>query len=99
MRPIPPRIDVAIYSVIATLLFASSGFFFWVFYERYWKWEINDQGRYWDDVSEQAFTTGGVIWIVPALLLLIVALMFARVAVKRYRANAASMNRASTPQN
>jgi hypothetical protein len=79
-------VDAAIYAVIAALLFAGSGFFSWVFYERYWKWDFNDQGRYWDDASEQVLTTGGAIWIVPALVLFVIAIVFARAAIKRYRA-------------
>jgi multisubunit Na+/H+ antiporter MnhB subunit len=79
------RIDAAIYGVIAALLLVGSGVFFWIFYERYWKWDFNYQGRYWDDASEQVFTTGGAIWVVPALVLLAIAIVFARVALRAYR--------------
>lgn len=53
---------------------ALSAFFFYAYYERYWRHDFNELGRYYDSETETVYTTSGWIWIVPALFFLLLTL-------------------------
>ena len=57
-------------------LFSGSATFGWFFYERYWKWRdcIDMSVTSCGDPASFNATDGGAIWIVPCLVLLVVAL-------------------------
>lgn len=59
--------------VASALCLAFSGFFFWTFYERYLKWDFNEDGRYYDAQTQVVYTASGIVWILPALAWLIAA--------------------------
>ncbi len=75
-------------AVVVCLAF--SGFFFWTFYERYLKWDFNEQGRYYDAQTQVVYTSSGFVWILPAVAWLIAALAcvwLARRQARRPRAD------------
>lgn len=56
---------------------AVSAFCFWVWYERYLRWDFNELGRHYDADTQTVYTTSGFVWALPAFgcLLLAVALL------------------------
>ena len=43
------------------LSLAASAFFFWVWYERYLRWDFNELGRYYDDENQIVYTDAGFV--------------------------------------
>jgi len=78
-KPKPRRII----TVSFVLSLAASAFFFWVWYERYLRWDFNELGRYYDDVNQIVYTDAGFVWMLPAFGFLIVALIRLFVAIWR----------------
>lgn len=69
----------SIITVGLALLFATSAFFFWVWYERYLRLDFNELGRYYDAETQTVYTDAGFVWSLPAfgfLLLAIAKLVF-----------------------
>lgn len=71
------------------LSLCASAFFFWAWYERYLRWDFNDQGRHYDAASQTVYTDAGFVWVLPACGFLLVALVIALRAVRRNRAHRA----------
>lgn len=69
-----------------TLSLCASAFFFWAWYERYLRWDFNDQGRHYDADSQIVYTDAGVVWVLPACGFLLVALVIAVRAIRRHLA-------------
>lgn len=67
------------------LSLATSAFFFWVWYERYLRFDCNELGRYYDAENQIVYTDAGFVWLLPALGLLIIALLRLFVAIRRRR--------------
>jgi hypothetical protein len=67
------------------LSLAASAFFFWVWYERYLRFDFNELGRYYDDENQIVYTDAGFVWVLPAFGFLMVALMRLFVAIRRRR--------------
>ena len=65
------------------LSLATSAFFFWVWYERYLRWDFNELGRYYDAENQIVYTDAGFVWMLPAFGFLIVALLRLFVAIRR----------------
>jgi hypothetical protein len=72
------------------LWLCASAFFFWVWYERYLRFDFNELGRYYDAEAEVVYTDAGFVWALPAFGFLIVALLRLLVAVLRRRNDAPS---------
>lgn len=68
-------------AVVALLL--ASAFFFWLWYERYLRFEFNELGRYYDAADQVVYTDAGFIWGLPAFGCLFAAV--ATVAVRLWR--------------
>lgn len=62
-----------------------SAFFFWVWYERYLRFDFNELGRYYDDEAQIVYTDAGFVWALPAFGFLFVALLRLVIAVWRRR--------------
>lgn len=73
---------IALASACALLL---SAFFFWVFYDRYFKWDFNELGRYYDAENQVVYTDSGFVWVLPAVAFLMISLGFAGFAYRQYR--------------
>jgi hypothetical protein len=67
------------------LSLATSAFFFWVWYERYLRFDCNELGRYYDAENQIVYTDAGFVWLLPALGLLIITLLRLFVAIRRRR--------------
>ena len=67
----------------ALLFFCLSMFFFWVWYERYLRWDFNELGRYYDAESQTVYTESGFIWSIPTFIFLLMSLISARKIFKR----------------
>ncbi|WP_313372180.1 hypothetical protein [Achromobacter animicus] len=61
----------------ALLSLALSAVFFYAWYAQYLRWEFNELGRYYDPVEQVVYTDSGFVWVLPAGLLLAVAVIFA----------------------
>ena len=72
-----------IITVSFVLSLAASAFFFWVWYERYLRWDFNELGRYYDAENEIVYTDAGFVWALPAFGFSIVALLRLFVAIWR----------------
>jgi hypothetical protein len=73
----PRRIfTIGFYSSLAT-----SAFFFWVWYERYLRFDFNELGRYYDDVNQVVYTDAGFVWVLPAVAFLLLALIRLAIAL------------------
>ncbi len=72
MDKAPPKsLHAAVRTAFGLLFSAVSAFFFWVFYERFYRHEFNELGRYYDAETETVYTSSGFIWILPALFFLL----------------------------
>jgi hypothetical protein len=76
-----------IFTVGFRLLLAASAFFFWLFYERYLRFDFNELGRYYDDENQIVYTDAGFVWAIPAFLFLLLALICLAIALWRRRRN------------
>ena len=65
------------------LSLAASAFFFWIWYERYLRFDFNEFGRYYDDENQIVYTDAGFVWVLPAFGLLLVAVV--RLAIALWR--------------
>ena len=45
-----------IFTIGFWLSLAASAFFFWVWYERYLRFDFNELGRYYDDMNQMVYT-------------------------------------------
>lgn len=70
----PSSFVKALRLTLALLFFTASGFFFWVYYERFYRHEFNELGRCYDPVNGIVYTTSGFIWILPAVFFLLIGL-------------------------
>ena len=70
------------------LSLAASAFFFWVWYERYLRFDFNELGRYYDDVEQIVYTDAGFVWVLPAIGFLVLALIKLAIALWRRRRTA-----------
>jgi len=61
-----------------------SALFFYAYYERFAKWDFNELGRYYDSETQSVYTTGGIVWIFPAVIFLIIGLLNLVKAVKHF---------------
>jgi hypothetical protein len=80
-RHLAPTLPALILSLCA------SAFCFWAWYERYLRWDFNDLGRYYDDVTQTVYTDAGFVWVLPACGFLLVALVLAVRVIRRRRAS------------
>ena len=69
----------------ALLPWGSALFFFWVFYERYARFEFNELGRHYDPQTQTVYTDAGFVWIIPALFFLLLAVCGLRRRLKSRR--------------
>ena len=83
----------------ALVLSAISVFFFWAFYQSFYRWEFNELGRYYDSETKSVYTTGGMIWIVPAIIFLVPALMLVVVTLRRIWQRRRLLKMPVTPNN
>ncbi len=60
----------------AFLSFLFSGIFFWIYYNRYFKWEFNELGRYYDPDEQLVYTSSGFVWTLPAVFFLLAGMGF-----------------------
>ena len=67
------------------LSLAASAFFFWVWYERYLRFDFNELGRYYDAENEIVYTDAGFVWVLPAFGFLLIALVRLAIALWRRR--------------
>lgn len=77
-----PRTIVAIGFVLSL---CASAFFFWVWYERYLRFDFNELGRYYDAEQQIVYTDAGFVWALPAFGFLLVALFKLVIAAWRRR--------------
>ncbi len=61
----------AVRAVFCLLFFTVSAFFFWVFYERFYRFDFNELGRYYDAETDTVYTSSGFVWILPAVFFLL----------------------------
>ena len=78
-----PRRPGRIFTVGFWLSLAASAFFFWVWYERYLRFDFNELGRYYDDENQIVYTDAGFVWVLPAFGFLLVAVV--RLAIALWR--------------
>ena len=71
------------------LSLAASALFFWVWYERYLRFDFNELGRYYDDVNQVVYTDAGFVWVLPAVGFLLLALVRLAIALWRRHKTAA----------
>ncbi|MEW6732277.1 MAG: hypothetical protein AB1489_13190 [Acidobacteriota bacterium] len=65
-----------IYAITSIISFLAVLFFTYVFYTRYYKWEFNENGRYYDPETEMVYTRGGIIWSLPMVVFLFSGILF-----------------------
>lgn len=73
-------------TIALALCLAASAFFFWVWYERYLRWDFNELGRHYDEQNQVVYTDAGFVWVLPACGFLLVALVIAVRSFMRRRA-------------
>lgn len=74
-------------SASVILLVATSAFFFWLWYERYLCFELNELGRHYDAKNQIVYTDAGFVWCLPAFGLLLTACTLVAVRIRRRMAN------------
>jgi hypothetical protein len=82
----PPRIITLGF----VLSLAAAAFFFWVWYERYLRFDFNELGRYYDAENQIVYTDAGFVWSLPAFGFLFAALLRLAIALWRRRARSAA---------
>ena len=60
-------------SIVFSLI--SSALFFWAWYAFYFSIEFNQMGRYFDEENSVVYTDDGVVWIIPAIGFLLLAVV------------------------
>ena len=64
--------------VAALISLALSACFFYAWYAQYLKWDFNELGRYYDPIDQVVYTDAGFVWVLPAAVLLVAGLLYAR---------------------
>ena len=72
------------------LSLAASAFFFWVWYERYLRFDFNELGRHYDAENQIVYTDAGFVWALPAFGFLFAALLRLAIALWRKRKDSAA---------
>jgi hypothetical protein len=76
-------------AIVPTLFLAASAFFFWVWYERYLRRDFNELGRHYDADNQIVYTDAGFVWVLPACVFLLLALVTGTRGLRRWRARKA----------
>lgn len=77
------RSTQSIVSASVIILVAASSFFFWIWYERYLRFEFNELGRYYDAENQIVYTDAGFFWCLPGFGLLFAAVILVVVRIRQ----------------
>ena len=71
---------------ISLVCFSLSLLFFWIWYERYLRWDFNELGRCYDPQTDMVYTESGFVWSIPVFAFLLLSLPgLCKAAWQRFR--------------